>query len=778
MRAGGGARADTLRTGVRGCGPKLRAVVSGHAARRRGSLGLLLAAALGLGAAARGQLPAPDPPWTQGDATLRHVFEPSRLQRIAMVSVPAEIAAGQPVSRLVAVADGADLPVRVLHADEQVVVALIDALGVSSGTPVALYAVGGDAPVEAAETNLSDPAPIWGEVRAAAGQDLPDSWRAHLFQRRGMQQSRRAFRAASISHLHRRTSAMQQEQRSSSRRRGGVLDIHTWVRIPVSGTYQLALRGSDSMFLLWSERETPLVQVGGNSTDDDDESPDDDGWHTSREVHLEAGVYPLRVVQVSRRTHNVVPGWVVPGAAGPEPIPVERMVYGRPAMSAPRRESIDAIVQADFSQDVQPSYQFRGLDGVYAQVRLEATSVDWLGGSLQHEWRIGPLRGQGRTWSPRLPAGTHEVELVSRNATGFEGRVTGRIRVGADAMQEHRLSARLQGVPAVAYEEDRVWPDLWLYGSTPDDLAIDATLRVRFRDGRSQVLAEPVLLQREWGRLRGEELPVGRIEQIDWTLHHAGVPILSETVRFLREPFAAAPDHAQGDALYAGAERGVWVARRTRHDEQNRPARHGRRLLFVDSTLNTTRLQPSSAPPRTDGENAPAADYVRRLTALLAGPDPRTDVQARYLRYDELTADPESSLHRLAPLAALERLAGSGRAVLSLGLEAWLDQEPPETFERRLAVLCGLLTGPLGLEVLLVTPPPFSNDAESMRPYAAAVLRVADAHGLAVADLFTVFTGHPNPALLRDDLRITRAGQELAAEVLARTLLPNGTLLR
>ena len=146
------------------------------------------------------------------------------------------------------------------------------------------------------------------------------------------------------------------------------------------------------------------------------------------------------------------------------------------------------------------------------------------------------------------------------------------------------------------------------------------------------------------------------------------------------------------------------------------------------------------------------------------------------LCYEALNTDVEGSLRTLAPLGGLAFVRRGDLVVVSLGLEAYVDREPVPAFERRVAALCGLLREAVGADVVLVTPPPFAEDRAAIRPYAEAVLRVADAYGLVVADVYSAFGGHVRSEQLYDGLRVTEEGQALAASVIARALRMYGSL--
>ena len=83
--------------------------------------------------------------------------------------------------------------------------------------------------------------------------------------------------------------------------------------------------------------------------------------------------------------------------------------------------------------------------------------------------------------------------------------------------------------------------------------------------------------------------------------------------------------------------------------------------------------------------------------------------------------------------------AGAGTVVLAPEIRGLSAGEDLGAFERRLAVVAGLLSEALGCNLVLVTPPPdMAGGAADMRDYAAVIHRVADAYGLRVADIYTL----------------------------------------
>lgn len=716
------------------------------------------------GLSASAQIPEPIPSWTVRDAEVRYVFTMPNQLRYCMVKLPAEVAPGRPVAQVVVTAADRELPMRVLHVDAREIAVMVNATYVSGGTPVALYVKAGEVPIPVGDSGPLDPAPIAGEVRRVVGQDYPKTWAMHQFQRRRMGVPFQTFRAVTFDHAQRESNPRQWRREEWSRS-GYCVEFSTWVRVTEPGTYRFAARGSNAVFLLWDEDGVPVVETvderrfGMEDLDRESLPP----WHSGREVRLQPGVYPLRIVQIARRVSDAQPGWIPPGQSAVVEIPVERLLAGQRRLPVLRREAIGGVVHAAFEDEVGPGYQFRGVEGVFASVLLRASSVGWTPGELVHRWTLdGTSAHAGGEWAAVFHAGLNSVALVSRNALGFEGRAMRSVRVPPEAVEEYRVAGSLHGVPSICYDADRVWPDLWVTGSTPGEVTFQCTLTVHATDGRVRSLTEDVALVGGWGRLHGEEVTADGVAAVEWEIRHGGTPLARQSVRFMRQPFTVLPDAVVGTELRTRGESVVLVVRRASVDDGALAAlsENPTRVLCLDSTL---------APPGWySGDQGEA--FHEMLARLLSNGSGSVVPTVERMVYDTLVCDPEGGLRTFAPLAGLGRFRRGDLVVVSLGLEAYVDREPVESFERRMAGLCALLRESVGAEVVLVTPPPLGDDRKTMRPYAEAVLRVADAYGLVVADVYSAFGGHALPGRLYEGLRVTAEGQSLAAGVVARAL--------
>jgi len=645
---------------------------------------------------------------------------------------------------------------------------MLNATYVPGGTPVEVYATRGEEMVAPDAEGSFDPAPILGEIRRVVGQDYPETWAQHLFQRRRMGSPFRSYRAVSFEHAQREGNP-RQWRRDEWSRAGYCVEFSSWVRVTEAGTYRMAARGAGSVFLLWGADEEPVVEF---TTPDDlvvrrsVNQPTDSSqpWRTGAELRLTPGVYPIRIVQISRQSCDATPAWIPPGADEPVEIPADQLMTGQKLLPRLRYEKIDGIVHADFADHIAPGYRFRGVEGTFALVSLNAASIDWTRDELEHWWQIGDgPRRRGSVWTLPLPQGHHAVGLTSRNSLGFESRVTRELIVSDVAVDEYRVSGALHGVPSICYDSDRIWPDVWLSGTTPTNVVLQCRLTIAQLDGRTTTSESDVVLVNTWGRLRGEEIKADDVASIGWEISHAGKVLAQQHVRFVRQPFTVLPEDSVGSELVSGGERVVLVVRRMAANVDNPPPTLARaeRIVCLDSTLAPQGWYAGS-------NDTPFYEVLQKLLSEQLPEDGGKPVGR--IDYETLSHNADGSLRSFAPLAGLQEFRRGDLVVISLGLEAYADREPPAALERRLAGLCALLLEVAGAEVVLVTPPPIGESRSDMRPYAESVLRVADAYGLGVADLYSAFGGHGRSVALFEGLRVTGEGQRLAASVLLRVL--------
>ena len=293
---------------------------------------------------------------------------------------------------------------------------------------------------------------------------------------------------------------------------------------------------------------------------------------------------------------------------------------------------------------------------------------------------------------------------------------------GVDRPLVYRAAdARLAGVSAFSFAEDAVRPEIHVR-STAD--RVEVVARAAFRPGAaSWAVTSSVPIVKGWGRLELPEWRAGECRAIDWSVRDEVGELASGAARFIHPPFDEVPDGVYGDAFVRGGTNCLFVARR--------------RGCLADPGAAAT----DASAILVDGFGGAAADFLpAALSRAFGGAAPalaQTILPSDLVRDDEAMLAPRD----LRAVANLAKALPEGVVLLAPEVRGVANGEDMGGFERRLACVVGLLTEAAGRTVVLVTPPPemvLGGVATEMRPYAAAVHRVADAYGLRVADVYTL----------------------------------------
>jgi hypothetical protein len=707
---------------------------------------------------------APDPPWRLPEAPLRAVFAAPAGHPFCLAQLPAVPVAGMPAGAVAAFHGDVSLPVRVAAADGATLHVLVNCSGVSAGAAVALYAITNGATIRA-DASFADPLPVRVDICQAGGDDTPPGWEAMLFMATRHTGRRVSFLAEGLAPI--------QSQKEGERNwyEGG------WRR-PVyvarlSGRL-LIERGGDHRFALRSRRPVCLLIDGRPAVDNT--RPDASSWRIGAPPALAAGVHEYEFLHLCGREIDFAAGWIPPGETDVQPLPQQVLLTAAGPVAA-RIERLGAVLHAGADCRLEPGYSFHGVPVVFTPATLRSLHVAWEGArGVSCRWRLdGAVAGEGPLWRHVFTGGgprTVELEVVDEDSGAREAALL-EVTIPAVPATEYRLAGRLEGVPAICYDDDPVNPEIRLRGTAPPDLPLAVEATWTDGAGGTNRLAGEVRLGNGWGRL---PLPAGRARDygvIRWRVRHAGVVLIEGGARFVRPPFDRLPADLDGDLLTDGAEVCVLVPRRASsgHPQPFPGLRGGQRIVLLDGFL-----VPDEVLAPEIGE-----DFDRRFLAALQlfGGRPvapvTNAVHYRRLSFAALGGELDGrGPGRLAPLAALARLQPADTVVVAPQIPGPEGGETLAEFERRLAALAGLLRDALRCQVVLVTPPPGRSGLppgapDPARPWAEAVLRVADAYGLTVADLFTAcHTRLAVPPVA--DGRLTAAGRELAAETLARTL--------
>jgi len=646
--------------------------------------------------------------------------------------------------------EGRPAPFRILHVDAQRASVLVHA-GREPGRRVAVY-YGGTAGTAAgdAEGPAPDPLPVAVDVHLSAGRSVPTSWAkmSYLYHHSGP--PRRSFRLPRVE-----PAALFPEDPPAEQR--WVVRMQTVLLCGEEGVYRLALDCRNAGFLVVDgERavSSPGRRAGGR-------------WRLGAPRLLEAGIHRLELFFFSESRLQARLGWVAPGRTEPAPIPDAALVTAHgPAHG--RLESMSRTLQPDFRFEVGAPYAFRDCPAVFVPVRFRDTSVNWITNSVRARWAFGDggtAEGAETAHTYAAP-GRYRVRLAARDPLGFEAVCERWVDCRSVPVREYAVAAGIGQLAAVCYPDDIVEPVLRLAGRPPDGARFRVECDAAYRSGERRVLRRETGIRDDLPPLPLVRERASALSALSWRVDHEGVEIAGGRIRFLTPPFAGTAARVEADGLYdADGGRLVLVPHRSAgRFEQPRISVEQAfgHLVCVDDFLQFPGL------PGMDRRTG----AHRVLARIVDGPDrPVVD----YVPVPDWQSAPQA----YGPLLKLVRVPAAVRpetdvVVLSIGLHDILHNRDVRDFEREAAALSDLVSGTMRRPVIWVTPPPYPSDPGRVRPFAAAIRRVADARRMPVADVFTGFMGMEDaaPLLANDgDLCLTRAGEDLAAELIARALL-------
>jgi hypothetical protein len=522
---------------------------------------------------------------------------------------------------------------------------------------------------------------------------------------------------------------------------------------PSDGDYRLALSCRDSGYLLVDGELALAVESGATPT----------AWQIGDARRYSAGLHTLEVMTGSLDPVIRV-GWSPPGTSEIAPLGADTLLAPGPVVEG-RFEVRGRFVHANFSHTILEPYRFRDMPGVFTPVRFTDTSRNPGGGMLTRRWLIDGRSIEGATAVHTFAeSGQHPVRLILSDNLAATDACERVVDVRTRVVREYAVDFEVGGLPPACFADDQFSPYLVAWGKGP--AGVGFRVAWSFLDAHTNVVSggeTNVTLVGPAVKVDLGKQDAGCLRSLQWGVSVAGKTIRSGNIRFDRAPFAAWPESVVADRLCdrTGA-RTVLVTSLGWDDDaygepENAPPAVGPVVLLDDT------LVPYAVP------GAVRETYAVILPRLLEG--------MREVRYASLAPGDESSasLKSLAKFVALPKLAGDGAdrtVVLSTGIHDLLLGGDAESFERGLAVMVDKLLADKAA-VVLVTPPPYPGMEARMRPLAVAVRRVGDAHGLAVADLYTAFMGmrqDGGPFFELDTFGLTARGHRLAADRIARAL--------
>ena len=712
-----------------------------------------------------------DPPWVLPDCPERIVFKfPPRAGDVLLLRVPAPQSPewGSPSATNAAPAAtnatgfavydwrGERVRHRVVHTDADETCVLICGSGPSSGNlRGVLYSGPLSATATASQGSCRDDKPISVSLFRRRSMSVPNNWdrMAYLFDRAG--DPPRVVERASFEDI----SSLRSDVFHSDEHRadGTLLRAQSLLLCPSGGVYRFAIDCRDAAFLFIDR--TLAVSWPGEHEEGE--------WQEGPPMLLEGGPHSLELYLCTIRPTFVRVGWRTPDEEAPQPLSVTNLLASG-EIEDRRFERIDRSLQPYFTFQVMPSYAFRDVPGVFVPVRLKNASADWVTDNMVVRWLFdGKEQAEGlNAVHVFRGAGIHRASVEVRDDLGFSGGIERPIDCRSLRAREYALTAMMTGLPAACFESDSIDPQLVLAGSLPPSSSAIVSWVAEFRGGLKKEFRQSLQLQDESVPFPMGKMQAGALERISWAVAHEGVNLRAETVRFLRPPFGAQPVRIVGDRLYdaTGAQLVLLpYSSSGRFTQPPVPAGHRfGRVVCVDDFLAAGGT----------GTNAEANAFHAALQRLLS----RAESPAvKHAVLPSWEADPGA----YGPILKLVQVPGAidreaDAVILSIGRADILTGQDPAAFERRMAAISDLLAGSLNGPVVWVTPPPQLLPGDRVRPYAAAIQRVAEARGMPVADIFTALLGMNEDRhrfLSGGGPLLSENGQNLAAQLIARALL-------